>query len=370
VPRLDDWWNFATAIARRYSGSYAGLPRVRFWRVWNEPNLFWYLSPQFISGVPAAPKLYRQMLNVFSQAVHTVRPDNKVIGGSLSPFTFQNSIAPLRFMRNLLCMSKGAHPRPTCRTTVNFDIWSHHPYTSGGPGHHASKPDDVSLGDLPQMRRLLLAAYEAGHIRSHGPPPFWVTEFSWDSTPPDPHAVPATLEARWVAQALYNMWRSGVSLVSWFLIRDFDVKDAPFQSGLYFLGGNPKVPDWPKPALTAFRFPFVALRSGGDISIWGRTPSSRADEVTLEVKTVGGWRRLAFLRSQPNGIFSTKLALARVTKPVRRPIRHTDYSGVIRASQPSSYWRLDDPRGPSRATPSAPRVATSGAIWFSVCRAR
>jgi hypothetical protein len=345
VPRLDDWRNFASAIALRYSGSYGDLPRVRYWRVWNEPNLLWYLSPQFVSGVPAAPRLYGQMLNAFSQAVHRVRPDNEVIAGSLSPFTFHDSIAPLRFMRNLLCMSKSAHPRPTCRSAVTFDIWSHHPYTSGGPGHHASNPDDVSLGDLPQMRRLLLAAYEAGHIRSHGPPPFWVTEFSWDSKPPDPYAVPAALEARWVAQALYNMWRSGVSLVCWFVIRDFDL-DSPWQSGLYFLGGNPTVPDWPKPALTAFRFPFVALRAGGDISIWGRTPSSRAARVTLEVKSIDGWRRIAFLRSQPNGIFSTKLAWARVAKLVSGSTRDTVYSQVIRASHPSSYWRLDDPRGP------------------------
>ena len=29
---------FARAAARRYSGSFQGLPRVRYWQAWNEPN--------------------------------------------------------------------------------------------------------------------------------------------------------------------------------------------------------------------------------------------------------------------------------------------------------------------------------------------
>jgi len=47
-----------------------------------------------------------------------------------------------------------------------------------------------------------------------------VTEFSWDTTPPDPKGVPVQLEARWVPQALYQAWKSGVSFFNWGGLRD------------------------------------------------------------------------------------------------------------------------------------------------------
>ena len=34
------------AIARRYSGTVAGLPRVRLFEAWNEPNASFFLSPR------------------------------------------------------------------------------------------------------------------------------------------------------------------------------------------------------------------------------------------------------------------------------------------------------------------------------------
>ena len=38
---------FARAISSRYSGRFDGYPFVRFWSVWNEPNLTRFLAPQF-----------------------------------------------------------------------------------------------------------------------------------------------------------------------------------------------------------------------------------------------------------------------------------------------------------------------------------
>ena len=37
---------FARAAALRYSGVFGDLPRVRYWQVWNEPNLSVFLTPQ------------------------------------------------------------------------------------------------------------------------------------------------------------------------------------------------------------------------------------------------------------------------------------------------------------------------------------
>src|SRR5206468_6646331 len=55
--RLADLTAFARAIASRYSGRYPGFPFVRFWSVWNEPNLTQFLAPQFNPvGKSAAPE--------------------------------------------------------------------------------------------------------------------------------------------------------------------------------------------------------------------------------------------------------------------------------------------------------------------------
>ena len=196
----------------------------------------------------------------------------------------------------MLCLSKQL--KPTCNQKAHFDVWSHHPYTSGGPTHHASIADDVSLGDLPRMKAVLDAGVRTGHIISRKPVRFWVTEFSWDTNPPDPNAMPISLQTRWVSEALYTMWKAGVSLVTWFLVKDQPLATSPYQSGLYFRTGKPK------PSLRAFRFPFVAFSKTGGIDVWGRTPASKPGTVVIEQESSGGWRRLGDLTTNAFGIFT------------------------------------------------------------------
>jgi hypothetical protein len=306
---------FALAAATRYSGRYSDLPRVRYWQVWNEPNLIFYLTPQYVEGKAVSPAWYRSMVNAFADGVHTVYRDNIVVAGGLAPFTTHTGessawgLGPLAFMREMLCVSKKL--RPTCRAQTRFDVWAHHPYTSGGPTHHAELPDDVSIPDLPRMSRLLNAAIHHRRVVSEHTVQFWVTEFSWDSSPPDPKGVPANLHARWVAEALYRMWSAGVSLVAWFKLRDDPfTPESYIQSGLYFRASTLER-DRPKPALRAFRFPFVALPERGTTVTWGRTPTSKPGRVLLHVQASGRWLPLAVLRANRYGIFGRRLTVAR-----------------------------------------------------------
>ena len=326
--RPTDLAAFARAAASRYAGR-GPLPRVRYWQAWNEPNYTSFLNPQLASQLERSPSLpldaddvvspdqYRLLVNAFSDAVHGVDPTNVVIAGGLLPFQAASagigvSVGPLLFMRKLLCMSGGAAPRPTCGDEVRFDVWSTHPYTVGGPVVQATSPDDVSIGDLPEMNRLLRAAEAAGHVRPARPLEFWVTEFGWDTKPPDSYGVPLALHARWVAEALYRMWTSGVSLVAWFGLRDDDLRGRPegsvIQSGLYFRGESPAA-DRPKPTLSAFRFPFVAFPVGKRMRVWGRLPPGRTGSVVVQQSGPDGWRRLAALRPDANGIFQAVLGL-------------------------------------------------------------
>jgi hypothetical protein len=312
---------FAEAITTRYSGAVDGLPRVRNWQPWNEPNHHNDLNPQFAiapgetatTDTPLlAPAVYRELLQGFARAAHAVRADNVVVAGGLAPFFRPTpggrAAAPLSFMRELLCMTAADRPKPSCPGgPLEFDVWSQHPYTSGDAFHHANSPLDVSLGDLPEVRRLLRAAEQAGRIESQRRVRMWVTEFSWDSSPPDQYGVPDKLLTRWVAEALHQMWRNGIELVTWFQIRDsVDPPQGVFQSGLYRRCAAGLACDKPKPMLAAFRFPFTAYTAKQRVKVWGRTPTGRAATVTVEQRRGSTWVRLARLRASRSGLFSAK----------------------------------------------------------------
>jgi len=320
TPRASDLGDFATALATHYDGSTPDVPAEHVFQVWNEPNLSLDLNP-------VSANAYRNMVNAVADAVHAVDPSNLVVAGGLDPFGHKKkkgqrwySTAPLAYMRSLLCLSKGAHPRSTCSKPIHFDVWSHHPYTFGGPFGHAKNPDDVELGDLPRMRTLLKTGKRLHHIVSARPPQFWVTEFGWDTNPPRRHAASLNLASRWTAESLHQMWLSGVSLVTWFLLEDYPGR-SPYQSGLYFHSSsldNARE----KPVYTAFRFPFVAYLGKKAVTVWGRDATSTKQLVAVQRShhRGGPWSTVATVRTNSSGIFKATLKLKAMKKDWLRAV--------------------------------------------------
>jgi hypothetical protein len=320
TPKVAALADFATALATRFDGSTPGVPAERVFQVWNEPNLSLNLSPVKASK-------YRAMVNGVADALHAVDPANLVVAGALEPVGHKKvkkikwySTAPLAFMRSLLCLSSGKHPHPTCRTPVRFDVWAHNPYTHGGPFAKAKIRDDAELGDLARMRALLRAGVRLHHVVSTHRVQFWVTEFGWDTNPPRPKAASLGLAARWTAESLYQMWRSGVSLVTWFLLQDYP-SPSPYQSGFYF-GEQPLDRAASKPGLTAFRFPFVAYLHRGYVAIWGRDATSDTRTVTIQIRhgKSGPWQDLASVGTNRYGIFKANLRMKASKKDRLRAI--------------------------------------------------
>jgi Cellulase (glycosyl hydrolase family 5) len=310
-PNVSDLGDFATALATHYSGLTPGVPAEHVFQVWNEPNLSLDMSPVSASR-------YRDMVNAVADAVHAVDPTNLVVAGGLDPYGHPKnkkrkwySVGPLPYMRSLLCLSKGSHPHSTCHASIRFDIWSHHPYTpyNGGPFARAKVPGDVQIGDLPKMRALLQAGVRLHHVVSADPVQFWVTEFGWNTHPPRKRAPSLGLAARWTAESLHQMWLSGVSLVTWFLLDDLP-KSSGYQSGLYFRSASVDQAR-PKPMRTAFRFPFVAYRHRSTVSVWGRDATSDKQLVIVQRRhgKKGAWRTVARVRSNQYGIFRAKVRL-------------------------------------------------------------
>jgi hypothetical protein len=337
-PNPDEVGDFGKAAAAHFQG------RVRHWELWNEPNLSNFLNPQYEGGVAYSPRHYRLMLNAFAAGVHSVDANNIVIAGSTAPYGGGDRVRPLRFMRYVLCLSKTL--TANCSATAQFDAWSTHTYTHGGPTRHAVNADDVAIADLPDMRRVLLAGVRRGHVvTSSGIPrtsaSLMVTEFSWDTRPPDTKGVPLSLHARWTSEALYRMWRARVTLATWYLLRDRPFPAELWQSGFYFCGAA-RLSDEASCGLStaslagdarksgshrAFRFPFVAFDRNGRVSVWGRMPPGTAGPVAIQRKTATRWRTVRRASLQSGGVFTKRW-------------RSSWTSGYLRARLPSGEASL------------------------------
>ena len=306
---------FAVAAARRFGGGFRNLPRVKYWQGLNEPNLSLYFLPQYEGGKLVSPRLYRKLDNAFYRGIKSVDGSNLVLAAGLGPIAVPKyTIGPLQFARELLCMKGRANPKPkagNCEGGLHFDIFDIHPYTTGGPTHEGGK-NNVELGDLPKLQKLLKAADRAGRIHGrYKHTPLWATEFSWDSKPPDPHGLPMKIEARWADEALFRASRAGIEHFFWYGVRDESLipgqpSSATVQSGLYFRGRSVAA-DRPKKVMYAFRFPFVAYPRSGGLLVWGRTPSGHGGKVTIELQQGRGWRTAARIQADRHGMFEAVL---------------------------------------------------------------
>jgi hypothetical protein len=323
---------FSHAFAARYNGSRPGLPLVRYWEVWNEPNASYFLQPQLQGSQIVSVDTYRTMLNDVATAVHGARPDDVVVGGALFPNGLrrptETAIAPLEFMRDLFCLSPGPRPRRTCNAQVNVDAISVHPYTSGGPSTLPANPDNVWIDNLGALTKLVQSAQRLGSLVSTQPAQVWVTEFSWASNPPNPRGVPIQLERRWVAETLYRSWQGGVSEFTWYSLRDERLATPPQQEGLYFECPQGIYCDEPKPTAAAFRFPFVAYTSARHrLLVWGRTPVGVPGKVQIQWQQGRRWRTLAMLRTDGDGIFTARPILPRGANPKSALLRAVQSGG-------------------------------------------
>jgi Cellulase (glycosyl hydrolase family 5) len=293
---------FAKALATRYSGSFPDpllpgedLPRVRYFEAWNEPNLETYLSPQWEGNEWVGASRYRGLLNAFYSGVKTSQATATVIGGSLAPFGDPpggERTPPVLFLRSLLCLHGGKLTPVSCPEPAHFDVLSDHPIAVGPPAQSASSPLDVTTPDMGHLTTILEKA-ERDHLvlpRSKSKKPLWVTEFWYDTDPPDPNGLSLATQARWYEQDLYSFWQQGAQVAIELQIRDAPPGKGGYafsnQSGAYFLDGSPK------PSATAFRFPLVAHRTGPfKVAVWGIAPEG--GKVKIQVLRNNKWKMLA-----------------------------------------------------------------------------
>jgi hypothetical protein len=239
----------------------------------------------------ASPALYRAMLNAAYRGWKGVDAGNYVVSAGTAPYGDPDPggrIAPVAFVRALFCLDDRLRPLK-CADPAHLDAISHHPYAVHGPREHAINSDDAAVPDIVRLTRPLRRAVATGRALPKATKGVWVTEMSWDSSPPDPNGVPEARHARWLEDAFYTLWKQGVSVITWFRVVDqapTPSYGATNQSGVFERNGRAKA------AATAYRFPFVGRRrSRSSVLYWGRAPSSGT--VTIEVKRGGAWIAVA-----------------------------------------------------------------------------
>jgi hypothetical protein len=238
-PSGKDFAAFASAAARRY-------PFVRYWTIWNEPNLRRWLEP-------TNPGTYvRRLLNPAFKAIHAANRRARVAGGVTGPRGNVGGVSPVDWLRGM------------ARAGAKLDAYAHHPHP-GGPfetptegGCFGARCKTITLANLRVLVQEVRRVWGARK-------PIWLTEWGYQTNPPDKFlGVSPRLQAQYIGEAARLVYRTRqVEMLIQFLYQDEPQTDR-FQSGILTSRGRPK------PGLYAFSFPLAATADGSVARLWGQ----------------------------------------------------------------------------------------------------
>jgi hypothetical protein len=324
-PSAADFKEFVTAVGRRYSGTYQDqhvepsiipllpptvtksppLPRVDHWSIWNEPNHGGWLTPQWDGKplVPQSPRIYRGLVDGAWGALQSTGhgSDTILIGetapGGLNP-GLTRGLRPLPFVRELYCLNRKLRPYKGsaakargCPASFNAGSfvgahpglfaasgWAHHPYSLITSPRTADKnKDDATLSGITRLTRTLDRAFRVyGQSRRL---PIWMTEYGYQTDPPDPTGVSPARQAAWLDDATFIAYRNPrvASFAQFLLLDDGPERQYPpsdprywgtFQTGLMTNAGKHK------PAYASFKHPIslspTRVRRGHTVRVFGQ----------------------------------------------------------------------------------------------------
>src|SRR3954464_14276586 len=136
---------FTTAIGKRYGAS------VDTWSIWNEPNQPQFLLPQYVRGKPESPKIYRGLYRAAYAGLRKSNPKDAILIGETSPRGNSHIVAPLAFLRGMLCLDSHYRKSKSCGG-LQASGYAHHAYTTAaGPHFKPKSSDDVTIGVLGRL---------------------------------------------------------------------------------------------------------------------------------------------------------------------------------------------------------------------------
>jgi hypothetical protein len=330
-PNAREFRAFAEAAGRHFQ-------EVRIWSIWNEPNLYSWLSPQRRKRTPLSPSIYRGLYLAGHRGLEAAgHGGDKILFGELMPRggSDRRKLRPLEFLREMVCLDRryrqyrgAAARRRGCRGKVRripTSGFAYHPYTlAGGPSVREAR-DDASIGQLSRIRRTLDALARRGKLPRRTP--IWITEFGYQTRPPDRNATPLRRAAGLMDLSEWIAFRNPrVASYSQYTLRDDDF----WQGGLRFADGRPK-----RGVLAAFRLPFfvrslgrnavevfggLRAASGANALIESKAPGRRYRSLgSISLNSAGYFRQILRVRGGSRHKYRVTLGgFQRVKKPVAR----------------------------------------------------
>jgi hypothetical protein len=271
---------FVKAAVRRYGatakGPYGG--QVALWSLWNEPNLEHYIWPQEqrsrYGPIDLGAARYRQLWLAGWKAIAKYDPPsrNKVLFGETAAIS-----SPMDTLYAALCLDEDGNPfkgrlraLQGCGKVERLPIagLALHPYNNFAIGSvftRSHTKDSLAMGYVSRAHKLLDRA--ARHGRIPGGRGIYVTEFGFQSSPPNPFGDALSLSRQ--AGAINEADRlffgdKRVRSVAQYELYDVG-NPGEFNTGLRFADGEAK------PSLAAYRMPLVVTRLSRDrVEVWGQ----------------------------------------------------------------------------------------------------
>ncbi len=173
-----DFGDFIYTLVSRYRG------RIRYYQIWNEPNIY----PEW--GVyPISPEQYTELLKVGATRARQADPNIVIIAGALaSTIALQPDAAPPHnALNDLLFLQRmydaGAAPYFDIMAMQAYGLWS-------GPTDRRLHPRVINFSRPQFVRDLMVANGDATK-------PIWISEMGWNVVPaeiPDKRFGQVTLE--------------------------------------------------------------------------------------------------------------------------------------------------------------------------------
>jgi hypothetical protein len=213
-------------------------------------------------------------------------------------------VAPLAFMRGVLCLSATYKKSKKCGK-ISADGYAHHPYAPpAGPTFVPPKRDDVTIGVISRLTAALDKAGRAKAITSKLK--VYLTEFGVQSYPDRSAGVPLATQSDQRSTAERIAWSNPrvYGFSQYLLYDDPTVKSTSkskrypgFQSGLETDKGKKK------PAYDGFRLPLTVTNRGAKVAFWGLVrPAHGKTKLTLQYATKGkSWKTLKTITTKSDG---------------------------------------------------------------------
>lgn len=158
---FEDYADYAGALAARYKG------RVKYYQVWNEPNIFPEWGNQRVN-----PEDYAKLLCQAYARIKQADPGAVVIAAALAPTVAQDGrdLSDLIYFQRMYGAGAGA-----C-----FDVAAAQGYgLFSGPGDTRLTPLETNIARHTLMRDIMVRNGDAKK-------PMWLAEVNWNAVPDDP----------------------------------------------------------------------------------------------------------------------------------------------------------------------------------------